>query len=317
MTMDAAAAGSTMAAWSDRDRPLITIILLCYNHENFVAEAVHGVLSQTYAPLEIIVFDDCSTDRTAEIVEHIIAPHADRPDLRFIRNPTNLGSNAVGRAALSMAKGEFVLVTCGDDVMLPHMVEEMARVWTEEGVSLVTANAYYIDENSKPLNRTFRDPERPADDSFETLARDGSNACCFGPAIGFERAIYENFDWVPRYLRAYDIMYPFYAYLHKGAKFISEPLLKYRVHGENTSLSLQLEKLNSLEKSLIEERMYIGHIAHATLMTEVLDQLHSEEPERYGPVVQRIMPLLKIQLAETAKKLARLSRRSGTLVAER
>jgi glycosyltransferase involved in cell wall biosynthesis len=299
-----------------RERPLITIILLCYNHENFVADAVGGVLSQTYSPLEIIIFDDCSGDRTTEVVERTIAEHPRRPDVRFIRNPENLGSNAVVRAALSMAKGELIFVSHGDDVMLADMVEEMALVWSEQGVSLVTANAYYIDDKSQPLNRTFRDPDQPVDDSFETLARDGANDCCFGPAIGFERRIYERFDWVPRYLRAYDIMYPFYAYLEKGAKFISKPLLKYRVHGGNTSLSLQLERSNSPEKYLLQERMYIGHIAHATLMEEVLDRLRIEEPERYGPIAERIMPLLTIQLSETAKKLARLSRQSGTLASE-
>ena len=197
--------------------------------------------------------------------------------------------------------------------MLPNMVEEMVRIWTEQNVSLVTANALYIDENSRELNRTFRDPAKPADDSFETLARDGANACCFGPAIGFERAIYEKFDWVPPYLRAYDIMYPFYAYLLKGARFINKPLLKYRVHGQNTSLSLQAEKANDVERAKVQERIYLGHLAHATLMEEQLDRLSNEEPERYGSITARIIPLLTIQLAEMAKKLVRVSRTAGTL----
>ena len=177
-------------------------------------------------------------------------------------------------------KGGFVFVSHGDDVMLPQMVEDMAKVWIAERVSLVTANVLYIDENSNSLNRTFRDPDQPADDSFETLARDGANACCVGAAIGFERAIYEKFGWVPPYLRAYDIMYPFYAYLLNGARFVTKPLLKYRVHGKNMSLSLNAEKADIFEKSLIEERIYLGHLAHATLMEEQLDQLREEWPER-------------------------------------
>jgi glycosyltransferase involved in cell wall biosynthesis len=299
-----------------RSMPLITIILLCYNHESFVAEAVTGVLSQTYEPLEIIICDDCSPDRTVDIIESVLAGHSRRADVRFRRNTRNLSANVTVRQALSEANGDFIFVSHGDDVMLPTMVEEMAQVWIGENLSLVTANAYYIDESSKDLNRTFRDPNQPADDSFETLARDGGNACCFGPAIGFDRGIYEKFGWVPRYLRAYDIMYPFYGYLLKGSRFMSKPLLKYRVHGENSSLSLRAEMATASEKALIEERIYIGHLAHAVLMEEELDRLRSEEAERYKSIADRILPLLAVQMAEMSKKLVRVSRTSGTLATE-
>jgi hypothetical protein len=68
-----------------------------------------------------------------------------------------------------MARGDFIFVSHGDDVMMPQMVEEMVGVWLLEKVSLVTANAFYIDENSNLLNSTRCDPDGPADDSFETV----------------------------------------------------------------------------------------------------------------------------------------------------
>ena len=73
-----------------------------------LAEALDGVLSQSYSPLEIIIFDDCSPDRTAEIIERAIAEHPHRSDVRFIRNPKNMGAKGVGGTGLSMAKGEFI-----------------------------------------------------------------------------------------------------------------------------------------------------------------------------------------------------------------
>jgi glycosyltransferase involved in cell wall biosynthesis len=298
-----------MMALFDQHKPLITILLLCYKQEKFVVEALGGVLSQSYSPLEIIVFDDFSPDRTAEIIERTIAQHPRRLDVRFIRNSANMGAKAVGGLGLSMAKGKFIFFSSGDDVMRPNMVEEMAKVLINEGVSLVTANAEYIDKNSRPLNRTARDPSQPADDGFETLARDGANACCFGAAMGFERAIYEKFGWMPELLKGCDIIYPFYAYLLRGARFIGTPLLKYRVHGENASISLQAESAeNFLQKAVIEERAFLNHLAHAVLMDEVLDKLRVEAPDRYGPIAERIMPLLTIQMVEMSKKLVRSRR---------
>ena len=292
---------------------LVTIILACYNQEKFVADAVRGVLSQTYSPIEAIIFDDCSSDRTADMIEQTIARHAHDHDVRLVRNPSNMSGYAISESGLRIASGDFIFISHGDDVMLPSMVEEMVAARRSEQLSLVTANALYIDEHSQSLDRTFRDPDAPADDSFETLARDGSNACCFGPAIGFDREIYEKFGWVPRYLGAYDIIYPFYAYLLNGARFISKPLLKYRVHGHNTSGSLRAERADLAERSRIEERIYLGHLAHAVLMDEVLDDLCSKQPERYGLVADHIKPLLAIQVVEMTKKLVRVSRQSGTL----
>jgi glycosyltransferase involved in cell wall biosynthesis len=293
--------------------PLISIILLCYNHENFVEEAIEGVFLQTYSPLEIVIVDDCSTDNTADIIEARTAGQRCGQAIRFVRNTKNIGGWASAKLGLDMTQGRFIIIASGDDIMLPELVAEIARVWMTDNVSLVTANASYIDERSNSLNRTFRDPNIPADDTFETLARDGSNACCFGPAIGFERAIYTTFGWPPAYLNAYDIMLPFYAYLLKGARFISKPLLKYRVHGQNSSSSLRAEKANALERVLIEERMYLDHLAHGTLMEEVLVRLCDEAPQQYSAIAGRILPLLTIQLSEMAKKLVRVSRQSGTL----
>ena len=100
--------------------------------------------------------------------------------------------------------------------------------------------------------------------------------------------------------------------MHRG-RFINKPLLKYRVHGENTSLSLIAEKADAQKRAMIEERMFLGHLAHATLMLEEIDRLVAETPEQYMPIAERIVPLLNVQLAEMAKKLVRVSRQYGTL----
>ena len=223
------------------EAPSVTVVLLCYNYERYVDEALNGLFAQTYRPLDIIILDDCSSDRSAEIIEARLAQRGNPPNIRFVRNQRNMVHPIPG--ILDMIKGHFVVLTSADDVMLPHMVERLTQTWVQQKVSLITANALYIDEESNYLDRTFRTLGWPADDSFETLARDGSNACCFGAVMGFERAIYEMFGWPPTdFLECSDIILPFYAYLLGGARFIDEPLLKYRVHSSNTSLSLLGER---------------------------------------------------------------------------
>jgi glycosyltransferase involved in cell wall biosynthesis len=290
---------------TDVNNSLISIVMLCYNHEKYVAEALEGVLAQTYSPLDIVIIDDCSQDTTAEIVAAKLATVSDRSNIRFIRNPINLGLLGACDIAFNAARGAFVVLTCDDDVMLPEMVAEMVAAWKAEDVSMITANAMLVDEHSNSLGRTHRDCNVPADDSFETLARDGANACCFGAAFGFDRQVYLTFGVPPAHLNNLDIMLPFYAYLLKGGRFLNKTLLKYRVHPKNEALSRVEERSNELGKLVTRERIYYGHIAHAVVMQEELDRLRETMPARYRELAPTIGPLLAIQTVEMAKKLVR------------
>jgi glycosyltransferase involved in cell wall biosynthesis len=290
---------------ADTEGPLISVYVACYNQERFVAQAIDGLLAQTYRPIEVLIIDDCSPDRTASVIESKLAEHPERRDIRFVRNERNLTTRGVFRVGFGMTRGDFVIIGCGDDIWLPEMVSEFARTWLEEKVSLVAANAIYIDDNSNLLNRTFRDPDGRADDSLETLARDGANACCFGPVLGIERRLYTAFGLPPAYLEALDIMLPFYAYLLNGARFIDKPLFKYRVHGGNTSLSLIAEQSRGDEHLAIQEHAFYIHLAHSLFMQEELLRVCTEAPDRYTELRQRISPLLTVQTVEMAKKLVR------------
>jgi glycosyltransferase involved in cell wall biosynthesis len=290
---------------ADAKRPLISVAMLCYNHERFVAEALDGVLAQTYRPIEIVIVDDGSLDVTADIVAAKLATLPDCSNIRFIRNPHNAGLLGACEVAVKTTNGRFIVLTCDDDVMLPDMVAEMVEVWRREDVSLVTANAELIDEHSKSRGEFFRDPQAQADDSFETLVRDGANACCFGAGIGFEREIYTTFGLPPRHLDNLDILLPFYAYLLKGARFVHKPLLKYRIHGQNNALSRKADQLNGIDRLVVRDHIYYGHIAHAVAMQEQLDALSVSMPSRYAELAPKIAPLLTMQTVEMAKKLVR------------
>src|SRR5947209_9598020 len=133
---------------ADVERPLISIVMLCYNHERFVAEALEGVLGQTYSPLDIVIIDDCSEDKTPDIVV-ALAAHSMHSNIRFIRNPRNLGLLGTCEVGFAAARGSFIVVTCDDDVMMPEMVAAMAHAWRTQDVSIVTTNVEYIDEHSR------------------------------------------------------------------------------------------------------------------------------------------------------------------------
>ncbi len=105
---------------SEGERPLITFALLAYNQEQFIREAVEGALSQTYSPLEIILSDDCSTDRTFEIMTAMVKAYEGPHKIVLNKNKENLGIGRHYNKVMDMASGEIIELAAGDDISLPE-----------------------------------------------------------------------------------------------------------------------------------------------------------------------------------------------------
>ena len=92
----------------------VSVILLTYNHEAYIEQSLHSVLSQkTSFDFEVLVSEDCSTDRTREIVKHFADEHSDR--VRLFLSESNLNTNEVTLRALRAARGEYIAFLDGDD----------------------------------------------------------------------------------------------------------------------------------------------------------------------------------------------------------
>lgn len=100
--------------------PVVTVLCLCYNHARFVAEAIESVFEQTYSPVQLIVLDDGSTDNSTLVIEQLVA---NKPEVKFIRHPKNVGYCASLNDALRYAKGEFIIDLAADDVLLPTRIQ--------------------------------------------------------------------------------------------------------------------------------------------------------------------------------------------------
>lgn len=103
-----------------QDRPLVTFALFAYNQEKYIREAVEGAFAQTYQPLEIILSDDCSTDRTFEIMREMVAAYRGPHIVRLRKSDQNLGVASHFSAVLEVCNSDYVVLAAGDDISLPH-----------------------------------------------------------------------------------------------------------------------------------------------------------------------------------------------------
>lgn len=113
--------------------PLVTFALFAYNQERYIREAIEGAFSQTYEPLEIILSDDCSTDRTFEIMQEMAAGYRGPHQVRVRRNEVNVGTALHFSLAANAGKGRLFVVAAGDDISMPERTDKLVACWTEAG----------------------------------------------------------------------------------------------------------------------------------------------------------------------------------------
>ena len=96
------------------DNPLVSVCMITYNQEAYIAQAIEGVLLQeTDFPIEFVIGEDCSTDRTLEICERYRKKY---PDLiKVFPRPKNVGMQTNFRDTILQCKGKYVAFCEGDD----------------------------------------------------------------------------------------------------------------------------------------------------------------------------------------------------------
>src|SRR5258706_16274760 len=99
-----------------RDSPIVSVCMITYAHEVFIAQAIHGVLQQeTDFQIELIIAEDASPDNTEKIVAGIIKSHPKGNCIKYFRHPRNLGMRLNFIWALQKCSGKYVALCEGDD----------------------------------------------------------------------------------------------------------------------------------------------------------------------------------------------------------
>lgn len=132
------------------EKPLVSIICTAYNHEDYIEETLASVVGQSYAPIELIVIDNASTDRTAEIISQFCARVA---GINFVANAWNKGLCKAFNQGLSRAQGKYIVDLSGDDPLLPDRIERQVTFFESlpETYGVIFSNAEFIDQQGQQL----------------------------------------------------------------------------------------------------------------------------------------------------------------------
>ena len=127
--------------------PLVSVIIPAYNAERFIEKTLNSVLSQTYKNIEVLVVDDGSQDRTAEIVRSIAAQNQ---RVILLQQP-NSGVAAARNLAIQNSKGEFIAPIDADDIWYPQNIEKQVQCMLESDASVGLVYAWSVDIDEEDM----------------------------------------------------------------------------------------------------------------------------------------------------------------------
>lgn len=136
-----------------KTNPLVSIVAVSYNQERFIEQSLKSLLEQDYSPLQIVISDDNSSDRTFQIISQIAEQYQGPHELIIHQNSVNLGIGGNRNQAIQLATGELLATADGDDISLSNRISELVRAWHQISPKpfLITTDAIDTTENGEIL----------------------------------------------------------------------------------------------------------------------------------------------------------------------
>jgi len=309
----------------------VTVSIPTYNRVELLELAIESVRQQTYQDWELIVCDDGSTDKTAEMMSQL---NDDR--IRYLRHPQNIGKSNNMRSGFEAAKGEYFIKFDDDDRLVPDFLAKTTAILDQNPtIDFVGTDHWVIDinnerdeaateRNSQKWGRT-KLPPGIVENLLEVVFIDQSfqiGATLFRrkalEEVGFMRPNIQNCEDNDLLVRL--------AHADKKAYYLPERLMEYRFHGEqqgiNRAIPYLTDKVNYLEQfkfemasklesvrrsRLAETKLLLGLRLVETGQTETGRQMlwDAKSFSRSKAWIGLTLSLLPVGLRPTAFKFAR------------
>src|SRR5919112_745395 len=214
----------------------VSVCLLTYNHERYVAQAIESVLAQQGVEFELVISEDHSTEGTRAIVDDYAARHPDR--IRVLPSPANVGMTRAFARGIEAARGTYVALLDGDDYWTsPHKLRIQAEyldAHPECAICFHNVTVVYEDGSVAPHSFHTATPgqyfSRPVPKPVSTLADVAPGNFMQTCSVMFRRGLFGEFpawfadlavaDWPLHVLNAE----------HGNIGYIDADMAVYRVH---------------------------------------------------------------------------------------
>jgi glycosyltransferase involved in cell wall biosynthesis len=232
----------------------ISVCMATYNGEKYVARQLETIFGQLSSSDELVIVDDCSTDKTVEIIKCFQDPR-----LILHTNERNRREVYSFSRAIQLAKGGMIFMADQDDAWIDGRLAMMESRLRESDVFLLTSNFHLMNEHEQPLPMPFDGVRAEGSrNHFQKIADIFIGKTNYvGCAMAFRRELVPLITPIPDYVESHDVWIALAANLIGSHLHIDEKTLHKRQHSNNTtqfnrSLYPKLKARAIFTRSLIE-----------------------------------------------------------------
>lgn len=237
-------------------KPRVSIIIPCYNMENYVEETISSVRAQTMDEWECIIVDDASTDGSAEVIEKYLSKVGDTR-IRYIGHDFNMGVAQARNTGIEAAEADLIICLDADDCLYPNAVRLMVEAMENDPLAAWAAGREQrFGEQTRQLERRFR--------GYEALLETNSLSVCgcfrkfdWNRVGGYRSGtMYEDWEFLIRLL-----------YHNDRVIHVEEPTIMYRVRSG----------------SRVHEALAYGHEKNCEIIQQLNPDIYAGRPVRFTP----------------------------------
>ncbi len=244
-------------------QPKVSVLMITYNHEPFIAQAIASVLmQQTSFPYELVIGEDCSTDGTRAIVEQFQRQYP--AHIRLLLHPQNVGMFENFRQTYAACQGEYIAMLEGDDYWTDHhkLQQQIDFLNAHPTYAICFHQAYYRDDTVSNTHyvKIFPSETTPNPLPWENLLLKNSIPTC---SVVFRQNIHTFPDWF-RHLRFIDWFLHLFNAEYGAIHFIPKPMSVYRIHAggswsQKPIVQLLLYEIDAFQRM---QQHYYQHQCH-------------------------------------------------------
>jgi glycosyltransferase involved in cell wall biosynthesis len=273
--------------------PLVSVVMLSYNHEEFIAESVESVLGQDFDDFELIIVDDASTDASRQIIQKYEAQDS---RIRVILHEANCGIAKTVNDGIEAAKGKFIASIASDDVWAKDKLTKQLAVTSSNENLIVWSEGEVIDLKGQSIGKSFSEfhrnvSKKKSGDIFQELLKGNY---IFGTTLLYKKTNLGEIRFDESLMYLNDSKFVLDLARKYEFCYIAEPLAKYRVHGRNTLTGSSSE---------VMIRRQIAEREYASILEDAIRQYdHDITPETKANMYASLADLY-FHLGEKKKSL--------------
>lgn len=274
--------------------PKISVIIPCYNTEKYLPEALDSIINQTFKEIEIICVDDCSKDKTNEILQNYAKKDK---RIKIFKNNKNIGAGETRNFAINKVnpKSKYIAQMDSDDISLPTRLQEQWDYMEKNSDIDISGTGFKTLSAKNGIVRKCK----PLIDHKKIVKRLFVSNQFASPTMIFRKSFFDKYDIKYKDITTEDYDLWARCFVEYNAKFgnIRKSLLRYRIHSNqttNANRKIEVRDVQKIKKYLREHDKFRFYLYNFLFTVTDIKKLFTRSARRW---------ILQIKFNKKRKKL--------------